>query len=153
MEYIKSVARQSSFRIPLWFVMLAIISLVFSTLNAVSSAEKYYYYLHVSSHRLKIWAARDVARLQNKGYTTISRRELVPNKGYWYRVYIGPFSSLQEAKLKRKELRTKKLVEYVAINKKESLISVDLEERKAPKNLQQQKRFLLQFHPWKSVRK
>ncbi len=130
MEPIKSIARQFSSRIRLCF-MLSIISLVFCDPNFVSSAETYYY-LHVSSHRLKMRAVRDVARLQNKGYNTISRRERVPNKGYWYRVYIGPFSSLQEAKLKRKELRTKKLVEYVAIHKKESLISVDLEERKTP---------------------
>jgi len=130
MEHIKSVPRQSSFRIRLC-LMLSIISLLFCDPNFVSSAGTYYY-LHVSSHRLKMRAVRDVARLQNKGYNTISRRERVPNKGYWYRVYIGPFSSLQEAKLKRKELRRKKLAEYVAIHKKESLISVDLEERKVP---------------------
>jgi len=58
--------------------------------------------------------------------------------GYWHRLYIGPFSSLREAKLKRKELRREKLVEYVAIQKKESLILSDLgkppemEKRKAP---------------------
>jgi len=130
MEHTKSVARQFFSRICLC-LMLSTISLVFCTPNVVSSAEKYYYYLHVGSHRSKVRAAQDVARLQNEGYNTISRRERVPNKGYWYRVYIGPFSSLQEAKLKRNELRRKKLAEYVAIHKKESLISVELEEKKA----------------------
>jgi len=112
--------------------MLSMIFLMFCTPNVISSAEKHYYYLHISSFRLKKRAVQDAEMLQNKGYDAIPRRERVPNKGYWYCVYIGPFSSLQEARLKRKELRRKKLAEYVAIHKKESLISVDLEERKAP---------------------
>jgi hypothetical protein len=71
-------------------------------------------------------ADMNVALLQNKGYDTITRREQVADRGYWYRVYIGPFSSLREAKLKRHELRKKKLVDYVAIYKKQSLIYSDL---------------------------
>ena len=105
MEYIKSVPRQFSFRIHIC-LMLSIICLVFCDPNFVSSAETYYYYLHVSSHRLKMRADMNVALLQNKGYDTIIRREQVADRGYWYRVYIGPFSSLREAKLKRHELRT-----------------------------------------------
>ena len=131
MLYIRSVAREFSFRIHLW-LMLSMIFLMFCTPNVVSSAEKYYYYLHISSFRLEKKAVKNAERMRNQGYDAIPRRERVPNKGYWYRVYIGPFSSLQEARLKRKELRRKKLAEYVAIHKKESLISVDLEERKAP---------------------
>jgi len=125
MEYIKSVVRQFSFRIHLC-LMLSMISLVFCDPDYVSGAQTYYYYLHVSSHRLKMRAVQDVARLENKGYNTITRHEQVAARGYWYRVYIGPFSSLGEAKLKRKELRRKKLVEYVAIHKKRSLIRSDL---------------------------
>ena len=136
MLYIKSITIKSSFRIPLW-LMLYTMSLVFFTPNFVSSAEKYYY-LHISSFRLKKKAVQDVERMRNKGYNAMTRRERVPNMGYWYRVYIGPFSSLREAKLKRKELKRKKLVEYVAIQKKQSLISdglgkpPEIEERKAP---------------------
>ena len=125
MEYIKSVPRQFSFRIHIC-LMLSIICLVFCDPNFVSSAETYYYYLHVSSHRLKMRADMNVALLQNKGYDTITRREQMADRGYWYRVYIGPFSSLREAKLKRHELRKKKLVDYVAIYKKRSLIYSDL---------------------------
>ncbi|UCF56193.1 MAG: SPOR domain-containing protein, partial [Deltaproteobacteria bacterium] len=137
MLYMKSITIKSSFRIPLW-LMLTIISSVFCSPNVVSSAQRYYYYLHISSFRLNKRAVQDVERLRNKGYNAITRRERVPNMGYWYRVYIGPFSSLREAKLKRKELRKKRLVEYVAIHKKGSLISGELgkppeiEKRKAP---------------------
>jgi lysophospholipase L1-like esterase len=106
--------------------MLAIIPLMFCAPNVVSSAEKHYYYLHISSFRVKKRAFQDAERLQDKGYKTITRREQLANLGYWYRVYIGPFSSLQEAKLKSKELRRKKLVDYVAVHKKDSLIWGDL---------------------------
>ena len=130
MLYIEHFRIKSSFRIPL-SLMLALIILMFCTPNVFCSAEKYYY-LHISSFRLKKNAGRDVERIRNQGYDAIAKRERIPNKGYWYRVYIGPFSSLQEAKLKREELRRQKVVEYVAIHKKESLITDDLEEKKAP---------------------
>lgn len=127
---------KSSFRIPLW-LMSAILSVMFCTPNAVFGAEKYYY-LHISSFRAEKRAVQDVERLRNKGYNAVAKREQVSNMGYWYRVYIGPFSSLKEARLKRGELRSQRLVEYVAIHKEESLIPTGLEkppekeERKAP---------------------
>jgi hypothetical protein len=137
MLHIKSITIRPCFRIPLWLV-LAIISSVFCAPNVVSSAQTYYY-LHISSFRSNERAFRDVERLRNKGYNAITRGERVPPKmEHWYRVYIGPFSSLQEAKLKTKELKREKLVEYVAIHKKESLILSDsvkppeIEKRKAP---------------------
>ena len=126
MEYIKSLAQRFSFKI-LICLTLWIMSLVFCDPNSVSSAEKYYY-LHVSSYRLKPKAEKDTARLQKKDYKTIVKHEHATKRGYWYRVYIGPFHSFQEAKLKKEELRKKKLVEYVAIRKKQSLILSDLEK-------------------------
>jgi hypothetical protein len=131
MLYIEHFRIKSSFQIPL-SLMLALAILMFCTPDVFCSGEKYYYYLHISSFRLKERAARDVERIRNQGYNAIAKRERVPDKGYWYRVYIGPFSSLQEAKLKREELRRQKVVEYVVINKKESLIADDLEEKKVP---------------------
>jgi len=77
-------------------------------------------------------AVQDVALLQNKGYNnTITRREQVADQGYWYRVYIGPFSSLREAKLKRQELRETRLVDNVPIHKTQSLILSDSGETPA----------------------
>jgi hypothetical protein len=106
---------------------LWIMPLVFCDPNSVSSAEAYYY-LHVSSYRLKMKAEKDATRLLKEDYKLIVRREHVTKRGYWYRVYIGPFHSFQEAKLKSEGLRKKKLVEYVVIRKKQSLILSDLEK-------------------------
>jgi hypothetical protein len=90
------------------------------------SGAKPYYYLHVSSYQNESLAAKDVERLKKKGYTAISRRENIPKKGYWYRVYVGPFSAHMEAYLKAKELKNKKIVDYAAIQKKSAPIGNDL---------------------------
>ncbi len=71
-------------------------------------------------------ANKDVGRLKKKGYKAIARREKIPNKGYWYRVYVGPFSAHMEAYLKAKELKQKKIVDYAAIQKKGAPIGIDL---------------------------
>jgi len=131
MFYNTPMATQFSFQRDIWLV-LCIIFLVFCYPDYVTSAEKYYYYLHVSSFRLKKSASQDAARLQDKGYDATIRREKVADLGYWYRVYVGPFSSLKEANLKKKELKRRKLVEYVAIQKKEELIGRELPKKPEP---------------------
>ena len=92
-------------------------------------AEKYYYYLHISSFRSIRNADKDAERLYRKGYDTIVSRERVADKGFWHRVYIGPFTSLQEAKMKRNELRRKRLVDYAAIKKRKTLIRRELPKK------------------------
>lgn len=58
-------------------------------------------------------------------FNTIVRRERAPDLQYWYRVYVGPFSSLHWARIKKKELSSNKFIDYVAIHKKMSLILSD----------------------------
>ena len=131
MFYNTAMATQFSFHRDIWLV-LCIIFIVFCYPDCVTGAEKHYYYLHVSSFRLKKSASQDAARFQDKGYDATIRREKVANLGYWYRVYLGPFSSLKEANLKKKELKRRKLVEYVAIQKKEELIGRELAKKPEP---------------------
>ena len=59
--------------------------------------------------------ARD---LQQKGYPSVVSGERVQNKGYWYRIYVGPISSLSIAKLQSSELKKRGLTKYTAIYKK-----------------------------------
>lgn len=90
-----------------------------------------YYYLHISSFRVKDEAVRDVERLRHNGYNAITKREHIPNKGYWHRVYVGPFISLQEARLNMEELRKEGLGEYMALRREGSLILIDSEKMPA----------------------
>jgi len=122
--HIKSKSGQLSFLIFLW-VSLSVFSFFVFKPNLVSGA-KPYYYLHISSYQKESLANKDVERLKKKGYKAIARREKIPNKGYWYRVYVGPFSAHMEAYLKAKELKKKKIVDYAAIQKKGAPIGGDL---------------------------
>jgi cell division protein FtsN len=115
-RHIKPKSGQFSSRIFLWVSLFVFSFLIFKS-DPVSGA-KPYYYLHISSFQKKGLADKDVLRLKKKGFKAITRREKIPNKGYWYRVYIGPFSAHMEAYLKAKELKKKKITDYAAIQKK-----------------------------------
>jgi len=129
--YNTAMALRISFPKNIWIVFCIIFS-IFCYPDCATSAQKYYYYLHVSSFRLKKNADQDAARLQDKGYDAAIRRERVGDLGYWYRVYVGPFSSLKGANLKKRELKRRRLVEYAAVQKKEELIGRELPKNPEP---------------------
>jgi hypothetical protein len=78
----------------------------------------------MGSFRAKENATKVARDLQQKGYPSVVSGERVPNKGYWYRIYVGPISSLPLAKLQSSELKKRGLTKYTAIYKK-SLIRDD----------------------------
>ena len=94
-----------------------------TTPTHLSAAQKYYY-IHIGSFRDKENATKVARDLQQKGYPSVVSGERVQNKGYWYRIYVGPISSLTIAKLQSSELKKKGLTKYTAIYKK-SLIQDD----------------------------
>ncbi|MCG6945633.1 MAG: SPOR domain-containing protein, partial [Deltaproteobacteria bacterium] len=98
-------------------IFLITVSWVCITPPHLLAAQKYYY-IHVSSFRAKENAVKDARHLQHKGYPSVVSGERVQNKGYWYRVYVGPISSLQQAKLQSSELKKKGLTKYTAIYQK-----------------------------------
>ncbi len=104
-------------------LILTTISWVLFPPNSACAAQKYYY-IHVSSFRAKENAVKVARDLQQKGYRSVVSGERVQNKGYWYRIYVGPISSLQQAKLQSSELKKRGLTKYTAIYKK-SLIRDD----------------------------
>lgn len=122
------MARQFIPRSMLWMVLCSLV-LVFCYPEFVTGAEKYYYYLHISSFRSISNADKDAGRLHRKGYGTVVSHERIADKGFWYRVYIGPFSTLQEVKIKRSELMRKKLVDYAAVREKKALIRRELPKK------------------------
>jgi hypothetical protein len=78
----------------------------------------------MGSFRAKENATKVARDLQQKGYPSVVSGERVQNKGYWYRIYVGPISSLPLAKLQSSELKKSGLTKYTAIYKK-SLIQDD----------------------------
>ena len=111
-----------------WWTLISLITVswVVTTPTHLSAAQKYYY-IHMASFRAKENATKVARDLQQKGYRSVVSGELVQNKGYWYRIYVGPISSLQQAKLQSSELKKRGLTKYTAIYKK-SLIQDDSEK-------------------------
>jgi hypothetical protein len=93
-------------------------------LPGVVSSEKhpYYYYLHISSCRVKNNALLVADKVRDRDYSAVTSYENVAALGHWDRVYVGPFSSLETARLKKKELLNKGYVDYAAIHRKDDLI-------------------------------
>ncbi|MGI9569278.1 MAG: SPOR domain-containing protein [Desulfobulbia bacterium] len=108
-----------------WWTLISLITVswVVTTPTHLSAAQKYYY-IHMGSFRAKENATKVARDLQQKGYPSVVSGERVQNKGYWYRIYVGPISSLSIAKLQSSELKKNGLTKYTAIYKK-SLIQDD----------------------------
>ncbi len=72
-----------------------------STQNSVqskSSPKQIYFVLQIASYRDKKSAVAEARRWRLKGYDCkVHKADLGPNKGVWYRVYLGRFNSTQEA--------------------------------------------------------
>jgi len=56
------------------------------------------YVVQVASLKNKSTAESEAARYRNKGYNSFVEKAEVANRGLWYRVKVGNFSSLDEAK-------------------------------------------------------
>ena len=108
-----------------WWTLISLITVswIVTTPIHLSAAQKYYY-IHIGSFRAKENATKVARDLQQKGYPSVVSGERVQNKGYWYRIYVGPISSLSIAKLQSSELKKNGLTKYTAIYKK-SLIQDD----------------------------
>jgi hypothetical protein len=97
------------------FTILLLPQLIFSATGP-------YYYLHVESFRAEGNALQSVKNFQRQGLAAVIKKIRVAKLGDWYRVYIGPFSSRQEATLKASELKKKGIVDYAAVHKTDSII-------------------------------
>ncbi|MCG6916284.1 MAG: SPOR domain-containing protein [Deltaproteobacteria bacterium] len=128
--------KQDEIRLWLTIILTATFCLFF--VPHFAQAKKSYYYIHVSSFRAKSNAVSVAEDLQKKGYSAVVRGEEVPKLGYWYRIYLGPFSAYKEAKITSDELKKRGLAKYTAIYQKDSPIREDMarapriEEKPAP---------------------
>ncbi len=67
----------------------------------LASVQKGEYSLQVSSLRDGNKAQQLAERLQKKGYSAYVKAAIVPSAGSWNRVYIGPFSQIEQARKAR----------------------------------------------------
>lgn len=69
------------------------------------------YVLHVASFQGPKASLSDLNRWQKRGYTPFVVLTQVPNKGYWYRIYLNRFESLNQATSLALKLKKEKLVD------------------------------------------
>ena len=55
-------------------------------------------------------AEQELARLKSHGLNPFMRHELVPDKGMWYRVYVGRFEERDEAKIFAQKIKAQGLI-------------------------------------------
>jgi len=117
--------------IRLWTTIILTITFWLFFTPHLAQAKNKYYYIHVGSFRAKSNAVKVAENLQKKGYSAVVRGEEVPKLGYWYRIYLGPFSTYKEAKIRSDELKKRGFAKYTAIYGKVSPIREDM--AKAPR--------------------
>jgi len=61
--------------------------------------------VNIASFRDKRNTNRLMRELEQKGYETFSEKANIPQKGIWYRVTVGRFSSRREAQAFARELK------------------------------------------------
>ncbi len=120
--------RKKNFQLQAVCVIFSI-SLFFLFSATVYGGAQYYYYLQVGSFQAETKARHLAKNLSDINEISVIRGEDLSGLGYWYRVYLGPFSSLQEASQKQFELRKKGFfAEQAFVHKKTALIQSNLKE-------------------------
>jgi hypothetical protein len=102
------------------FVVTALV--VVSWSDPSESASAPYYYLHVASFRSEKSATDSVKYLKRNNVNTVIRKEKILNKGDWYRVYVGPYSTRSQAEQVARDLKNKKVITYASVQKKGALL-------------------------------
>jgi hypothetical protein len=107
--------------IPEYFLFIISLSIVLLLSSSAVASENEYYYLQVASFRAEDRANNYAETLRIAGQNPVIYGEHIGDLGYWYRVYLGPYSTGKEAKLKEIEIKDKGLIDLAIIRKKNSL--------------------------------
>ncbi|HOI73387.1 MAG TPA: tetratricopeptide repeat protein [Syntrophales bacterium] len=86
------------------------------TAEAASSSDRPYS-IHISSFQEEINAIKHVRQLAAKGWPTYYRKVILPRKGTWWRVYVGPYTSEAETGRQASRLKAQGLTRYAAIER------------------------------------
>ncbi len=91
----------------------------FKKTTKAKSPQKFYA-VQVASLRSASEAQKYVNYLRDKGYEAFFRQVTLPQKGTWYRVYVGRFKSISEARAFGEKLKKKEKLKAFYIQKLES---------------------------------
>ncbi|OAG28736.1 SPOR domain-containing protein [Thermodesulfatator autotrophicus] len=87
------------------------------TVKPPKQKPKTFYAVQVASLRSRADAEKFASYLRDKGYNVTIKKVTLPQKGTWYRVYVGRFASLQEAKVFGEKIKAKEKLKSYYIQK------------------------------------
>jgi|GEM_PF-1999773 len=73
--------------------------------------------IHIASFQSEINASSEVRQLTAKGWASFSRKVILPRKGTWWRVYVGPYDCLAEAERRAALLKKQGVSRYAAVER------------------------------------
>lgn len=76
------------------------------------------YGVHVSSYRTMALAEKDEALWSGRGYRVVIEEDQIPEKGIWYRVFLGNFESWSEAAGFAADLKNRHGLDYAQAKKR-----------------------------------
>ena len=82
--------------------------------------KQFNYFIHVASFRNENNAATDAQAYGMSGFQTKIVRVDLREKGIWYRVYLGPYSSHTEAQQTVEYIKEAEISDYAAIISEET---------------------------------
>ncbi len=71
--------------------------------------------IHVSSHKVRVSAENEAGKYRRRGFPVRLMRKDIQNRGQFYRVLVGAFSTRLEASHAAKRLRAKSVASYTSI--------------------------------------
>jgi Mrp family chromosome partitioning ATPase/cell division protein FtsN len=86
-------------------------------LAGVPASGAHVYVVHVSSLKTEPTAKIEAARIEKAGYPVIVRREEVPGRGTWFRVYAGPYGERVAATNAAGEIRRSGVSDYTQVQR------------------------------------
>jgi len=99
--------------------MISFLLLVFLMTMCIWVPQAYagdtYYSIHISSCKEINNAGKEVTKLKGTGYDAFYRYESVQNRGKWYRVYAGKYSTKSEAEEEAETLKRMRLISLYSI--------------------------------------
>ena len=118
-----SVSKVARIRIFRCCVFVALMMLITGSL--AESAEQHYYSIHLASFKYLQNANRHVNSLQEKGKLVFWKEVDIPDKGIFYRVFLGKYTTREEAVAFWGKLNQKGAVSYFGVYEfKESIASL-----------------------------
>ncbi|NPU83903.1 MAG: tetratricopeptide repeat protein [Syntrophaceae bacterium] len=84
---------------------------------AVAPAADGAFSIHISSFRQEIHAIKHIRQLAAKGWPAYSRKVVLPRKGTWWRVYVGPYADEAAAGKQAIRLKEQGVSKYTAVER------------------------------------